>query len=510
MSALTLVLIAAAVILAATLVLVIVAGRGGRIPAFGALRMARMSRLAAGFSASWFGAKVRRVFARGPARERLDAAARQRNAERLASAMGNMKGAFMKLGQMMSFVTDAVPKEYQAMLATLQAEAPPLNFPMIRDAVETQLGRPLERAFAEFDVEPIAAASIGQVHRARLPDGREVAVKVQYPGIARAIKSDLNNVGVLYRMLALMYPALDPKPVVAELRGRIYEELDYAHEAQNQRNFRQLYSGHPFFRIPKVIEEYSTDRILTSEFIDGRRLSDIEALDQAERDRYGEILYRFVFGTTLRFRAFNGDPHPGNYLFDADGKIVFLDFGLTKYFPSAMIKPWRNALLAYMADDKAGFSERLTELSFISPERAVPAEMLYDYFTYFYDCWRLDRDFTFTKEYNAKSFEMIFKPTGPFAGMQKKLNMPRDFVFINRIQWGVMSILASLDATGNWHRIHREYMFGEPPSTAMGEEIAAWRSKWTDEMKLKGRELFLGESGLNDENHGNFPMCWSA
>ena len=228
------------------IVLIVIAGRGGRLPTVGILRMARLSRLAAGISASWLGAKIRRLFAGKEKRPRIDEATRERNAKRLADTMGNMKGAFMKLGQMLSFVTDALPKEYQSSLAMLQAEAPPLDFPTIRDALESELGKPLERAFADFDEEPIAAASIGQVHRATLPDGRVVAVKVQYPGIAKAINSDLANVGVLYRMIGLMYPSLDPRPVVEELRERIGEELNYVHEAQNQENFQRLYRGHPF------------------------------------------------------------------------------------------------------------------------------------------------------------------------------------------------------------------------------------------------------------------------
>ena len=175
-----------------------------------------------------------------------------------------------------------------------------------------------------------------------------------------------------------------------------------------------------------------------------------------------------------------------------------------------MIKPWRLAVLAYMREDRREFANRLTELSFVQPDTTISPEMLYDYFTYFYDCWRVDRDFTFTDEYNAKSFEMIFKPKGQFEGIQKKLNMPRDFVFINRIQWGVMSILAKLDACANWHQIHREYMHGAEPSTPMGIEIAAWRRSWLDSNGLQERELFLSPSGLNDENPGDFPFCASA
>ncbi len=490
--------------------LILIAGRGGRLPTAGVLRMARLSRFAAGFSASWMGAKIRRVVANKERRIQIDEAARERNAKRLADTMGNMKGAFMKLGQMLSFITDALPKEYQTSLALLQAEAPPLDFPTIRDALETELGKPLERAFADFDEKPIAAASIGQVHRATLPDGRMVAVKVQYPGIAQAIRSDLANVGMLYRMIGVLYPALDPKPVVDELRTRIGEELDYIYEAQNQRNFRQLYHGHPVFRIPEVIDSYTTQRVLTSEFINGERFATLSELPQSQRNRYGEILYRFAFGTTLRFRAFNGDPHPGNYLFDEQGRIVFLDFGLTKYFPASMIKPWRQAVLAYMRKDRQEFAAQLIKLAFVRSDTDVSPGTLYDYFTYFYDCWRTDREFTFTDEYNAKSFEMIFKPKGEFEGIQKKLNMPQDFVFINRIQWGVMSLLAKLDACANWHQIHCEYMLGSSPATEIGEQIADWRKQWLGEKKLAHRELYLTASGLNNEEPGGFPVCASA
>lgn len=477
-------------------------GRAGRV--------AQLSRLAAGFSASWLGARLRRLFARGERRERIDEATRQRNARRLADTMGDMKGAFMKLGQMMSFVSDAIPAEYREMLQSLQADAPPLDFPSIRDVIETELDRPLERAFAGFDEEPLAAASIGQVHRATLPDGREVAVKVQYPGIATAIAADLSNVGMLYRIIGMMYPALDPVGVVDELRDRLNEELDYALEARSQSAFAELYRGHPFINVPDVVAGYSTGRLLTSELVSGEGFAAAENAGQGDRDRYSEVLYRFVFGSSLRFRVFNGDPHPGNYMFHPGGKITFFDFGLTKYFPADMIGDWRRAVLAYLAGDRAGFRERLVALDFLEPDSEVTADLLYDYFGYFYECWRSDRDFTFTREYNAKSFAMIFSPRGQFEGLQKRLNMPRHFVFVNRIQWGVMSILATLGASGNWHRIHREYLYGEAPSTEVGEAIAAWRERWLADRGLSGRDVYLSPAGVTDQEPDDFPSCLSA
>ena len=489
--------------------LVLVLGRSG-VRAGRAGRMAQLSRLAAGFSASWLGARLRRLFAGRERRARIDAATRERNARRLADTMGDMKGAFMKLGQMLSFVTDAVPAEYRQMLQRLQADAPPLDFPSIRDVIETELDRPLERAFASFDEEPIAAASIGQVHRATLPTGVEVAVKVQYPGIGKAIESDLANVGVLYRLIGMMYPTLDPVPIVAELRERISEELDYRLEAKNQAGFAELYRDHPFIHIPEVVSDYSTSRLLTSEMVSGRTFAEIESAGPELRHHYGEVLYRFVFGSSLRFRVFNGDPHPGNYMFHDDGRITFFDFGLTKYFPQEMMSHWRQAVLAYLAGDRDRFRANLVELDFLPGDSEVTGELLYNYFTYFYECWRADRDFEFTREYNAKSFAMIFSPKGEFAGLQKKMNMPRHFVFVNRIQWGVMSILASLEARANWHKIHREYMYGEPPSTDIGVAIADWRARWLEARGLEGRDIYLGPGGVTSEEPDGFPRCLSA
>ncbi|HZS42262.1 MAG TPA: AarF/ABC1/UbiB kinase family protein [Polyangia bacterium] len=484
-----------AALLAALIVILLGSGRGGHVDGGRGARLWRIGRLSARLSASWLGARARRLFAGKARRARLDEAQRLANAKRVAETMGQMKGAFMKLGQMLSFVSDQIPAEYRAALASLQAAAPPMDFALLRDVAERELGKPLERAFARFDETPLASASIGQVHRARLPTGEEVVVKIQYPGVADAIRADLSNAELMYRMAMMFYPGVDVGPIVDELRGRVIEELDYALEARNQRAFADLYDGHPFIRVPRVVDSHSTARVLTSEFVDGRRFADVVALDEPRRARYGEILYRFVFGSIHGFRVFNGDPHPGNYLFDADGRMVFLDFGCVKYFPEGMVQKWKSLLRLHLDGRRAEFRAQLIALGFFKADAPVDAEVIYDYFGYFYEPFHEDRAFTFTREYNAKSFGLIFKPEGKFAGLAKLLNMPRDFVFVNRIQWGIHSILADLGATANWHRIEKELLFHEPPSTELGRADAEWRARWRRERNLDGVELRLTPDG---------------
>jgi predicted unusual protein kinase regulating ubiquinone biosynthesis (AarF/ABC1/UbiB family) len=438
-------------------------------------RILRIGSLSARVSTSWLGAKLRRTFASEARRQRIDREQRQKNAAHVAATMGQMKGAFMKLGQMLSFVSDDVPEELRVALTSLQAEAPAMSFALIRDVAERELGRPLERAFARFDTTPLASASIGQVHRAQLPTGEEVVVKVQYPGVAEAIASDLDNAAMLYALLAPFYPGVDGKSVVDELRGRILEELDYVREANNQRRFARIYAGHPFIRIPRVYDSHSTARVLTSEFIRGRRFADV--LNDGSNARWGEIIYRFVFGSITRLGLFNSDPHPGNYLFDDEGRVAFLDFGCVKEFPSAMLQDWRALVIAHLEGDRALFARQLVALGFLPSTEKHDLELLFEYFSYFYEPIQHDREFTFSREYNRRSFGVVFKPEGRFAPLAKQLNMPRDFVFVNRLQWGVYSVLAHLSATANWHRIHRELLHDDPPATELGRLDAEHRAR---------------------------------
>jgi predicted unusual protein kinase regulating ubiquinone biosynthesis (AarF/ABC1/UbiB family) len=476
-------------------VLAIVVGRRRAMARGRSARLLYLGSLSARMSTSWLGARLRRRFAGAEARQRIDAAQRKANAARVAETMGHMKGAFMKLGQMMSFVTDDVPEEFRAALTSLQTSAPPMELALLRDVAEAELKMPLERAFSRFDAKPLASASIGQVHRAALPTGEEVVVKIQYPGVADAIRADLDNVEVLYRMVSMFYPGVDAGPIVDEIRGRIGEELDYAREARNQRAFEDLYRGHPFIRVPRVIESHSTGRVLTSEFVEGRRWDDVLTLPDSQRQRYAEILFRFIFGSIARFGVFNGDPHPGNYLF-SDEHVVFLDFGCVKYFPQPMRQDWRKLVTAHLSGDRQIFYGQLIALGFLRDGDGLDRNDLYDYFGYFYEPFHQDREFQFTREYNRQSFGHIFRPQGRFAPMSRKLNMPRDFVFVNRIQWGVVSLLAQLGASNNWHRIQREFLRDEPPSTELGSIDARFREGWRAQRQLEDKLLALTPDGI--------------
>ncbi|MCP4961193.1 MAG: AarF/ABC1/UbiB kinase family protein, partial [Actinomycetia bacterium] len=247
-------------------------------------------------------------------RRRLVAELELREARDVVDSLGQMKGALMKLGQMASYLDDGLPEPMRIALAELHSDAPPMSGDLALTEIERSLGRPLLTLFEHVHPEPIAAASIGQVHRATTRDGLDVAVKVQYPGIADAIAADLDNTKTLAGILGLVFPGLDSSTLVEELRDRILEELDYEHEALNQHAFAEYYAGHPHIWVPRVIDVLSSATVLTTEFVAGRPFEDVFELDQHQRDHYAEILYRFVFRSLNRQLAFNADPHPGNYL----------------------------------------------------------------------------------------------------------------------------------------------------------------------------------------------------
>ena len=260
-----------------------------------------------------------------------------RSAEQVAARLGSMKGALMKLGQMASYLDDGLPEPVRLALAQLQADAPPMSAELAADVIRTELGASPEELFAEWDPTPIAAASIGQVHRALLVDPatgeeRAVAVKVQYPGVADAIAADLANTDLVGTVLRQGFGGLDPAELVAEIKERLTEELDYRREAANQTRFADFFRDHPLIVIPEIVSSHSTTRVITSELVVGATWRDLLTWDQHERDLAGETLFRFVFRSLYGLHAFNGDPHPGNYVFHGDGRVSFLDFGLVRYF----------------------------------------------------------------------------------------------------------------------------------------------------------------------------------
>jgi len=272
-----------------------------------ASRNTQLAKLGSKVGAGWGVHKAKRVFADAERKEELDREFELKSAEQVVAELGNMKGAFMKLGQMASYLDQGLPEPVRKALSTLQQDAPPMSHSLVVETLTSELGKSPTELFSEFDDEPIASASIGQVHRAITTDGRAVAVKVQYPGVADAIRSDLSNADVLFRLMAVTFPGLDPKPLVEELKDRLVEEVDYVLEANNQRQFNRYYEGHPYIHVPDVIDELSTARVLTSELAHGHRFDDVLTWSQEEKNLTAETLYRFTFGSMYRLKAFNGE-----------------------------------------------------------------------------------------------------------------------------------------------------------------------------------------------------------
>ncbi len=306
-----------------------------KIPTSRARRTATVATLAASEAVKQFGTRAANVARGEEASEEALARRQLETAKQIVAVLGTMKGAAMKFGQVMSFldvglVAEEHRDEFQRELAKLRDAAPTVSFKQMRRVIEDDLEEPIKDIFASFQEEPIAAASIGQVYKAELHDGREVAVKVQYPGVAGAVRADLQNLDMIMRLLKRMTPALDVKAITEEIRERIVEELDYELEAQNQRSLARIFAGHPFIVVPDVITELSRERVLVSEFVRGVGFEELKDRPQAERDRIGEIVFRFFLGCLYRHRQFSGDPHPGNFLLMEDGRVAFLDFGLFK------------------------------------------------------------------------------------------------------------------------------------------------------------------------------------
>src|SRR5438477_10422943 len=295
-------------------------------------RQLRVWRLTARRGVHWGIVNLRGRRATAEERARLEERFAIRTAQDVAEVLGGMKGAIMKAGQMISFVAEGRPPEAQEALATLQAEVPPMAPSLAESVVRDELGDDPERLFLDWSPEPIAAASIGQVHKAVLHDGREVAVKVQYPGIDKAIKGDLDNAEMLYGLFAsFALKNMDVKALVDELRARMADELDYRLEARLQQEFADRYRDHPFIHVPDVVFDRSAQRVITSEWVDGLTWAQFEEqASDADKQHASEILVRFAEGSIWHHRVFNGDPHPGNYRFIPGDRITFLDFGLVK------------------------------------------------------------------------------------------------------------------------------------------------------------------------------------
>ena len=451
-------------------------------------RSARVARLGARVGGTYAGTAARKVFASTERRIELDERRRLTTAQQVADELGRMKGALMKLGQMASYLDEGLPEPLRLALAQLQSNAPPMSSNLVDSVITAELGAPPEQVFAEWDAEPIAAASIGQVHRAVIIDPdtgveRAVAVKVQYPGVDEAISADLRNADLLGAILRQGFGGLDPTEMVNEIKERLSEELDYRREADNQRRFADFYRGHPRIHIPDVVDHLSTARVLTTDLVDGHTWAELLTWDEHERDLAAETIFRFVFRSLYTMRAFNGDPHPGNYLFHGDGRVTFLDFGLVKEFSEAEMHTFETMVrLAAVEHDVPGFRAILEEAGMLLPDAPVDTDEVGEYFSHFYEPVSADREMTWTPSYASSIVRHTFDRSSPIS---QYATVPRAFVFIQRINLGLYALLGELGARGNYRRLAEElWPFTQhPPSTPLGEDEA----EWLDERHIRSR-----------------------
>ncbi len=425
--------------------------------------------------------RVRRIGSPADRRAELDAQFAVRTAEDVAKELGQMKGVLMKAGQMISFIFETLPEEAQAALATLQADAEPMAPTLAAGVVTAELGQAPERVFLDWADMPAAAASIGQVHRAVTRDGRDVAVKVQYPGVHEAIESDLDSAELMYGMFsAMMLKGLDAKGLVDELRARMREELDYRLEAVNVLEFAEVFAGHPWVRIPNLVPEYSTAKLLTTEWVDGLSFDEFMATaSHATKQRAGEVVWRFAQHAVHRHGAFNGDPHPGNYRFHHDGSVTFLDYGLVKRWSPGeweTLGPTLDAVIVHRDPEMLIHAMEASE--FLRPDHGLPAQLVYEYVSSPYVPYLTD-EFTFTRQWMIDTIGRIFDLHGPHAAVIEHLNVPPSFVILDRVVWGVNAILGKLEVSGPFRGMLLEYVADGEAATDLGAAEAAWMARAT-------------------------------
>ena len=455
---------------------------GGKVPTGRLARTARVGGLVTGQGLRWAGMRTaNRV--RTPAR--AAAAQSERTAalvHQLVDQLGQMRGAAMKVGQMISMVEfDGLPEderdELQRKLAALRDDVPPVPFVRLERLMRQEFGGPLERVFSDFDERAFAAASIGQVHRATTVDGDDVVVKIQYPGVAEAVETDLRNAMLLLPLVKRLAPGLDASALAAEMRERIGEELDYELEAQNQRRIERLMRGHPFIGVPRVHTDLSTRRVLVSEYIEGERFEAVRRADEAQRDRYGEIVFRFYFGLLYSDRIALGDPHPGNYLLRPDGGVGFLDYGLLRDADVARVAGERAIALAVRDGDAAALKAALLAGGYLPAGRAdaVDADWALGLMRMAIKWYAVPGVRRFSPDHARRGRDRERPDSEQRAATKTQVNqftLPPESILIRRMHGIVAVVLGQLRAGADWGAIAAEYLHRTPPATPLGEAEA--------------------------------------
>ena len=450
-----------------------ISGRGART--------ARLGRVAARGALNWAGD---RLDSRGTPEEQ-----RRRRGDRIVATVDKlvdqlamMRGAAMKAGQVLSTVEfpgldDDQAAYLQGRLASLRDSVPPVSWKDMQKVLSSDWGEPPDRVLAEIDPEPAAAASIGQVYRARTTDGRDVAVKVQYPGIAESVEADMRNLLLLSPLLRQLMPGLEVKDLLAELRERIVEECDYELEAGNHRRVERFWRGHPFILVPRVDTELSTRRVLVTEWVDGIGFDEVANQPDEVRDRYAQIVYRFFYVTALEMGIALGDPHPGNYLLCDDGHVAFLDFGMMRRLPPGYIE--REAVIArgVRESDESAVVQGMRELGYLPGEPSEwDAELLLDYMRGVSWWMHAEEPLRLEPKDLWRGSEVLREDADGrnHLAQLKRMTLPPEALLLRRMEGLLFQTSAILRACAPWGRLLRELIEGGEPVGELGAEHAAW------------------------------------
>ncbi len=398
----------------------------------------------------------------GLASEVISAEVQQRTAEHLFSVLGQLKGGAMKVGQALSVFEAALPDElagpYRAALTRLQDAAPPMPIAAVHKVLAAQLGDDWRSRFAEFDNTPAAAASIGQVHRAVWADGREVAVKVQYPGAGKALVADLNQLGRIAGLFRVVQPGLDVQPLVAELRRRIVEELDYELEAQAQQAFADAYTDDDLIVVPRVVAV--APQVLVSEWIEGTPLSSLIADGTEEqRNAAGERLATLHFSAPVRAGLLHADPHPGNFRLVADGRLAVLDFGAVGRVPDGLPAQIGRLTRLALAGEADAVLAGLQEEGFVKSTLNVDPAGLLAFVRPMLEPIAAER-FQFSRAWLRGEAARLANPKGPAYQLSRRLNLPPSYLLVHRVTLGSIGVLCQLEANAPYRSIVSRWLPG--------------------------------------------------